>query len=103
MGILSNKYGSYAVFAFGLIALALMPASALGADPTSAQYESSLTQVSAGGSDPPSTASASASADAAGDLPFTGLDVGLLAAVAVGLIVTGIVLRHHRPSESANG
>jgi hypothetical protein len=98
MGILQNKYRSYAVFAVGLLALALAPAaaSAQQVDPTTSQYRDSLTQVSAGGSGPP--AGGEASAETTSGLPFTGLDVGLLAVVAVGLLVAGFLL--HRQSRS---
>jgi hypothetical protein len=81
--------------AMGLIVFALAPATAFASDPTEAQYGSSLSQISQGGTDPTGTASSSA----AGGLPFTGLDVALLAAVAGGLLLAGFVLRRQRPTE----
>ena len=87
-----------------------LPTAALAADPTTDQYGSQLQTLSVGSSDngtpgggtTPSTASATppaASAPSAtdasggGSLPFTGLDVGLLAAVAGGLAIAGFMLR----------
>jgi hypothetical protein len=83
-----------------LFVLALLPAATGAAtDPTDAQYSSSLDQISAGsgsggGGDP-----GSAARDAAGGLPFTGLDVGLLAVVAAGLVLAGLLLRRQRAAE----
>jgi hypothetical protein len=79
----------------GLAALSL-PATASGGGPTDQQYSSSLEFISQGG-DPGSTGSAP------GGLPFTGLDVALLAAVAVGLLIAGFMLRRQRPKESLKG
>lgn len=83
----------------GAVMMALVPATALAAAPTDAQYSSSLQQISSGGGDPPSTTSSAAS-NAASGLPFTGLDVALLAAVAAGLLIAGLLLWRHRPTES---
>ena len=81
----------------GMTTLAL-PAAA-SASPTDAQYSSSLDFISQGaGPDPGGTATSSP-----GDLPFTGLDVGLLAAVAAGLVIAGLMLRRARPKESLKG
>ena len=64
-----------------------LPAAALAQSPTDKQYGSTLEFISQGsGGDP----GAGASASAPGGLPFTGLDVGLLAAVAVGLLIAGL-------------
>ncbi len=82
------------LFAVALVALALAPATALAASsPTSEQYNSTLQQFSTGGG----------SSGSAGGLPFTGLDVAVLAAVAAGLLIAGLMLRRHRPTESAGG
>jgi hypothetical protein len=81
--------------AMALIVFALAPATAFASDPTAAQYSSSLSQISQGGTGPPGTAGSSA----AGGLPFTGLDVALLAAVAGGLLLAGLLLRRQRPTE----
>ena len=42
----------------------------------------------------------SASNSSTSSLPFTGLDVGILAAVAAGLVLAGLMLRRQRPKES---
>jgi hypothetical protein len=71
-------------------ALAL-PASAAAQSPTDSQYSSNLQFVAQGGS---------GGGGSTGDLPFTGLDVGLLALVAAGLVVAGLMLRRQRPKKS---
>jgi hypothetical protein len=81
-----------------------LPAAALAADPTTDQYGSQLQTLSVGssGSSTPgggapgttATASAPSATESSGSsLPFTGLDVGLLAAVAGGLTLAGFMLR----------
>jgi hypothetical protein len=97
--------------------LALVPASA-GAqgDPTDAQYGSTLDQISqgSGGSGeqsandqstvPGGVQSTDDSDRVVGGLPFTGLDVGLLALVALGLGTAGLVLyRRSRGASSSIG
>jgi hypothetical protein len=66
-------------------------------DPTKAQYHSQVTQVAGevGGGDgtPPATAPAALQKKVVGGLPFTGLDVVALLAVAVALTSMGLVLR----------
>lgn len=78
------------------VALVALPAAAaaqqVGA--TDRQYGSTLELISQGGSPPPSSPSADP-----GALPFTGLDVTLLAAVAVALCLVGLVLRRYRHVE----
>jgi hypothetical protein len=74
------------------VALLVVPATALGQNvaPTQAQYEPSnelIAQGPGGPGTPPSTDRAT------GDLPFTGLDVGLLVAAAALLGGSGLVLR----------
>ena len=73
-------------------ALAVAPAAAFGAggDPTDAEYNSTLTQISAGGPEPPAP---TAEAPAGGSLPFTGFDVAAMAAVAGGLGLAGFAMR----------
>ena len=88
-----------------------LPAAALAADPTADQYGSQLQTLSAGSSGtstpgggapgttatnstPPAAGAPSATqSSGGGSLPFTGLDVGLLAAVAGGLALAGFMLR----------
>jgi hypothetical protein len=71
------------------VALLVVPATALGqaVDPTDAQYEPSNELIAQGPGTPPSTDRAT------GDLPFTGLDIGLLVAAATVLGGSGLVLR----------
>jgi len=96
-----------------MIALAAiaLPAAALAADPTADQYGSQLQTLSAGSSGtqtpgggatpsaatnatPPAAGAPSATdSSGGGSLPFTGLDIGLLAAVAGGLALAGFMLR----------
>jgi hypothetical protein len=86
---------------FAIVALLAIPSTALAqaVDPTDAQYEpvneqidqgpGTLTEIQSGApSDTPSTDDR-----AIGNLPFTGLDVGLLIAAAVLLGGSGLVLR----------
>jgi hypothetical protein len=65
-------------------------AFAAGSSPSDAQYESTLTQISAGGGphEPSATTASSGSS-----LPFTGFDVGAMAAVAAGLGLAGFAMR----------
>jgi hypothetical protein len=90
------------VVVVGAIAGALAaPGTAVAAgDPTDAQYASNLAQISAGGpgGGPAGAGTASAtasSADTTGSLPFTGLDLGVMAAVAAALGVGGLAMRRH--------
>jgi hypothetical protein len=101
MGI-SNMHGTFFVRNYRRIVVGvtaafvfvLVPAAALAAgSPTDAQYTPVLQQVSVGGGPPPSSAGGSG-----GGLPFTGLDVALLAAIAGGLLLAGLLLRRHRPT-----
>lgn len=83
-----------------VVALFVAPAAAFGAggDPTNAEYDSTLTQISAGGPEPPApTAEAPG-----GSLPFTGLDVVAMAAVAGGLGLAGFVMRRRVGSDQAS-
>ena len=80
-----------------VVAFALAPAAAFAADsPTDAQYHSTLQQFSQG-------SSGGGSASSAGSLPFTGLDVIALVVVAAGLLVAGLMLRRHRPTQTTEG
>lgn len=90
-------------------ALAGNDCSAVGHDPTAAQYcnptgndrapasessdGSSLVPVSNEGEDPPAGAQAASSGAAGGSLPFTGGDLLALVAVAFALLAVGLTLR----------
>ena len=88
-----------------LVVLALAaPASAFGASPATDQYGSRSQQIAAtgaggssgGGGAPGQTASAGSTASgnsAIGGLPFTGLDLGLMALAAIALLGGGFTLR----------
>jgi hypothetical protein len=89
-----------ALGATALLVFALAPAAAIAASPTQHQYGDSLTQLAQGGG---GAGTGSGGGSAAGGLPFTGLDVALLAAVAAGLTVAGLLLRRQRPVEVSKG
>lgn len=94
------------------VAMLALPvaASAQTVDPTSQQYNSTLQTLSTGSSGntpgggpsstnnagsptPPAAGAPSAASTGGSSLPFTGLDVGLLAVVAGGLVLAGFMLR----------
>jgi hypothetical protein len=115
---------------FAIAAFAALPslANAQTIDPSADQYDNTLQQVSQGGTPPctPGTPSASSAEcapppsrcedsassgtgsssgdceEAVGGLPFTGLDVAALAAVAGFLLLAGIGLRRARFGERTN-
>jgi hypothetical protein len=76
------------------VALLVVPATALGQNvaPTNAQYEPSNELIAQGPGSPPS-ATPPSNDQVTGDLPFSGLDVGLLVAAAALLGGSGLVLR----------
>src|SRR4051794_32327216 len=87
-----------------IAAVAIAPATALAQDalsnPSSAQYEpqSQVQGTSTNGTNGPSSPAVAATSNSGlnsnvGSLPFTGLDVMVLAIVAAGLIGTGLALR----------
>jgi hypothetical protein len=88
-----------------IAAVAIAPATALAQDalsnPSSAQYEpqSQVQGTSTNGTNGPSSPAVAATTSSSGlnsnvgSLPFTGLDVMVLAVVAAGLIGTGLALR----------
>jgi hypothetical protein len=82
--------------AFALFAFALTSATALAADPSTDQYGSRLEQVTQGGAGPGAGGGSAASETVTGGLPFTGLDLVVLAAVAVAFLVAGLLLRQRR-------
>jgi hypothetical protein len=79
-----------------LAALALAgPATAGDSPVTDAQYGDSASQVSGGGDprDPGDPSDPSGDPSSVGSLPFTGLDVALMAVAAGGLVGAGLVMR----------
>ena len=105
-----GRRGTLAVAVLVIAALALpVAAFAQTVDPTSQQYNSTLQTLSTGssqntpggspsstnnaGSPTPPAAGAPSATSTGGSLPFTGLDVGLLAVVAGGLVLAGFMLR----------
>jgi hypothetical protein len=76
-------------------AVGAAPATAFAGDPSDAQYNSTLTQITAGG---PHEPKASATASTEGSLPFTGLDLAAMAVVAGGLGVAGFAMRRRLAS-----
>jgi hypothetical protein len=96
--------GRTKVFAvlFATVALLAIPSVALATSPTDAQYKPVNEQIDQGEPPSPLTETAVAntppsaeptSAEPTGDLPFTGLDVGLLLVAAVVLGGSGLALR----------
>jgi len=76
--------------AVALLVVALAaPAAAIAASPSNSQYEPQNHQISAGGGNGPSAPSN----NTIGNLPFTGLDVGVLALAAAALLGAGVALR----------
>jgi hypothetical protein len=89
-----RRFRRAAVTLVTVAAFVVAPAAAFGSggDPTDAEYDSTLTQISAGGPQPPAPTTPSAEAPG-GSLPFTGLDVAAMAAVAGGLGLAGFAMR----------
>ena len=87
------------------VAALTAPASAFaqGGSPTDAEYDTTLTQITAGGGEeppaPPTPPTPPPSGDSQGTLPFTGLDLAAMALVAGGLGVAGFAMRR-RVAES---
>jgi hypothetical protein len=78
-----------------VVAVGAVPATAFAGDPSDAQYNSTLTQITAGGPDEPGP---TATASSEGSLPFTGLDLAAMAIVAGGLGVAGFAMRRRLAS-----
>ncbi|MGH2966921.1 MAG: hypothetical protein ACRDMH_16285 [Solirubrobacterales bacterium] len=77
--------------AAALLVLALVaPSAAIAASPSTSQYETQNHQISAGGGGGGPSAP---SHNTIGSLPFTGLDVGVLALAAAALLGAGFALR----------
>jgi hypothetical protein len=82
--------------AAGLLVLALAaPSMATAQSPSDAQYQPSNHQISAAGGSPGngSGPSAPSGRNTIGSLPFTGLDIGVLALAAAALLGAGFALR----------
>ena len=95
-GLIGDRKRQMVVFAALALALALglVPATAFAADPATHQYDSNLDQLpqsGAGGS-----AGGGGDGGVVGSLPFTGLDVAVLAAIAAVLLGVGLLLRRRR-------
>jgi len=94
--------------AIAVVALFAIPASALAQSigPTNDQYDptSERVEVGVGGGsgDPPGDTSEESSSRVVSGLPFTGLDIGLLAAVAAGLGAGGFALRKAASSRAGS-
>jgi hypothetical protein len=77
--------------AAALLVLALAaPSAAIAASPSNSQYETQNHQISAGGGGGGPSAPSNSTI---GSLPFTGLDVGVLALAAAALLGAGFALR----------
>jgi hypothetical protein len=72
-----------------VVALAA-PSAAIAASPSNSQYEPQNHQISAGGG---GNGPSAPSNNTIGNLPFTGLDVGVLALAAAALLGAGFALR----------
>ena len=82
------------------------PGAALAADPTGAQYDSDVRQIGevGGGGDADSSEPATGlQKKVVGALPFTGIDLIALAAVALALASLGVALRRLTPTGEIDG
>jgi hypothetical protein len=82
--------------AAGLLVVALAaPSVATASSPSNAQYQPQNQQISVtgGGNGGPSGPSAPSGGNTIGSLPFTGLDIGVLALAAAALLGAGFALR----------
>ena len=112
-GRIRDREVRVALLAMVAAVLLLLPATA-GAQtqsPSQDQYSGSLQQScptcvqgnEGGGGDVGSSGgsgeSGGSGSSGVGGLPFTGLDVGMLAAVAAALLISGLILRRRPPTE----
>jgi len=80
--------------AAGLLVLVLAaPAVATATSPSHAQYEPQNHQISVGGGGGGGGGPSAPSRSTIGSLPFTGLDIGVLALAAAALLGAGLALR----------
>jgi hypothetical protein len=111
-GRIRDREVRVALLAMVAAVLLLLPATAGAqtASPSQSQYSGNLEQVtpsggggSGGGGDVASSGgsgeSGGSGSSGVGGLPFTGLDVGMLAAVAAALLISGLILRRRPPTE----
>ena len=92
-----------AMISVALVALVLAtPAAAQNSPVTDEQYGDKAEQLGGGNIGDPGDPSASDPGNV-GSLPFTGLDLGLMAAAAAGLVAGGIVLRRRSTAEENGG
>ena len=114
LGLIGDRKLSVLLVALALaLTLAFVPGTASAADPANAQYNSSLQQLPTAGGGTSCIESGSAGSASSGgsseecvsdegggglvgSLPFTGLDVAVLALVAAVLLAAGLILRRRR-------
>lgn len=91
----STRRGFAAWLAAGLLVVALaVPSAAIAQSPSNAEYNPQNHQISAAGGGGGGGAGPSAPASSTiGSLPFTGLDIGVLALAAAALLGAGLALR----------
>ncbi len=80
------------IVSLALLAIAVLPSAAFAASSTCQSYNAQLCQV-ASNTTSRTTGTSPTSTSAAGTLPFTGLDVGLLVAGGGVLLGAGLVVR----------
>jgi hypothetical protein len=89
-----SRFRRATVTAVTVASLVVAPAAwGAGTSPSDAQYNSTLTQISAGGPHEGGPNGPSGTATSGGSLPFTGFDIGAMAAVAAGLGLAGFTMR----------
>ena len=99
---MSFRQALLAVVGALVVSLALaVPASGQQTSVTDDQYADTVVQVGQGGNDPSDPSASDPSS--VGSLPFTGLDLGLMAAAAAGLVAGGIVLRRRSADSGEHG
>ena len=87
----NSRRNIVAIVALVLLSMTLVAPAAFGQSSRDGYVEqgpSTLNQVGGGGGDPPQT-----QASSGGELPFTGLDVGLIAIAGVSLLAMGFAMR----------
>jgi len=92
---ITTRIRSGAAGAVAVVALA-MPGAAFAGTPTDDQYGSQLTQISVGAQ--PSDPGDPGTGQTSGSLPFTGLDVAAMVAIAAGLGLGGFAMRRQLAS-----